>query len=392
VRVAFVVQRFGEEVAGGAEALCRSTAHALAERGDEVEVYTTTARDYLTWAPHYPAGTVADGPVRVHRFPADRPDPSRSAELTRALALGGGDAAAEDAWARAQGPVAPGMLSALATARRRHEVLALWTYLYATTQLAMPLAPERTVLVPLAHDEPMLRFGLSRGLVRMAAGLAFMTPEERRLVDDLHGLGDRPHEIVGAGLEPAPPGDAARVRRVHDLPGRFALYLGRVDPAKGLDALVRAHGEYRSAGGELGLVLAGRPTVAMRLPGWVRTTGFVDASTRSDLLDACEVVALPSPHESLSLVALEAWRAGRPTLATGRSDVLAGQTARSGGGLLYLDGPTYARQLTRLAGDPPLRARLAAAGEGWVADHTWDACARRWHSLLARVRRPLSPA
>ena len=38
MRLAFVVQRYGAEVAGGAEALCRSTARALAERGDEVEV------------------------------------------------------------------------------------------------------------------------------------------------------------------------------------------------------------------------------------------------------------------------------------------------------------------------------------------------------------------
>lgn len=392
MRVAFVVQRFGEEVAGGAEALCRSTAHALAERGDEVVIYTTTARDYLTWAPHYPAGTTTDGAVTVHRFPAERPDPARSAQLTRALALGGGDAAAEDAWARAQGPVAPGMLAALSRARARHEAVALWTYLYATTQLAMPLAPERTVLVPLAHDEPMLRFGLTRGLVRMAAGLAFMTPEERRLVDDLHGIGDVPEEIVGAGLDVAPPGDAARARAGHDLPTRFALYLGRLDPAKGLDALVRAHGAYRAAGGALGLVLAGRPTVEMRLPEWVRTTGFVDDATRSDLLDACEAVVLPSPHESLSLVALEAWRAGRPTLATGRSEVLAGQTARSGGGLLYLDAPTYARQLARLGADAGLRERLAAAGGRWVGDHTWDACAGRWRSLLERVRKPLVPA
>ena len=392
MRVAFVVQRYGEEVAGGAEALCRSTAHALAARGDAVEVYTTTARDYLTWAPHYPAGTIEDGAVVVHRFTADRPDPGRSADLTRALSLGGGDAAAEDAWARAQGPVAPGMLRALCAARSRHEALALWTYLYATTQLAMPLAPERTILVPLAHDEPMLRFGLSRGLVRMAAGLAFMTPEERRLVDELHGLGDRPQEIVGAGLDPAPAGSASRARRERGLPERFALYLGRVDPAKGLDALIRAHGDYRDAGGGLGLVLAGRPTGAMRVPGWVHTTGFVDARTHADLLDACELVVLPSPHESLSLVALEAWRAGRPTLATGRSDVLAGQTARSGGGLLYLDGATYARQLTRLGGDPGLREALGASGREWVAGQTWDACARRWRALLARVRQPLSPA
>ena len=143
MRVAFVVQRFGEEVAGGAEALCRGTAHALAARGDAVEVYTTTARDYLTWAPHYPAGTSLDGAVTVHRFAADPPDPARSDRLTRALALAAGDDDAEDAWARAQGPVAPRCSSAPWRGRcpSGAEAVALWTYLYATTQLAMPLAP-----------------------------------------------------------------------------------------------------------------------------------------------------------------------------------------------------------------------------------------------------------
>ena len=361
MRLAFVVQRYGSEVAGGAEALCRSTARALADRGHAVDVYTTTARDYLSWAPHFAPGTSVDGGVSVHRFPADPPDPERSAALVRRLALGAGDAEAEAAWARAQGPVAPGMLAALAAAvaAGRHETVSLWTYLYATTQLAMPLVAGRSVLVPLAHDEPMLRFALTRGLVRMARGLAFMTPEERRLVDDLHGVGGREEAIVGAGL----------------------------DPAKGIDALVRAHGRYRSEGGPLGLVLVGRPTVDMDLPGWVHTTGFVDEATRADLLDACEVVALPSPHESLSLVALEAWRARRPTLATARSEVLAGQTARSGGGLLYDDAATYGRQLGRLSGDPVLRAELGAAGHAWAGGWTWDACAARWEDLLERVGR-----
>ncbi|WP_217914385.1 glycosyltransferase family 4 protein [Miltoncostaea marina] len=392
MRVAFVVQRYGEGVAGGAEALCRATARALAARGDEVEIYTTTARDYLTWAPHFAPGTERDGDVVVHRFPAEPPDPSRSAALVRRLSLaGGGDAAEERAWALAQGPVAPGMLRALAGARARHEALALWTYLYATSQLALPLARERSVLVPLAHDEPMLRFALSRGLVRMAAGLAFMTPEERRLVDDLHGIRGRPEAIVGAGLDPAPAGDGARARaRLAALPPRFALYVGRVDAAKGLDALVRAHARYRAAGGSLALVLAGRPAGQLALPAWVRTTGFVDEATRADLLDAAEVVVVPSANESLSLLALEAWGAGRPTLATARSDVLAGQTARSGGGLLYTDDLTYARQLSRLAADPRLREALGGMGRRWVAGQTWDACARRWRGLLARVRRPLA--
>ena len=102
------------------------------------------------------------------------------------------------------------------------------------------------------------------------------------------------------------------------------------------------------------------------------------------------MVALPSPHESLSLVALEAWRARRPTLAIARSEVLAGQTARSGGGLLYDGAATYARQL-----GAPRRRRArcargwAPAGHLWTADHTWDACAARWDDLLERVRVPL---
>lgn len=386
-----MVQRYGAEVAGGAEGLCRATATALAERGDQVEVYTTTARDYLTWEPHYPEGTSREGDVVVHRFAAERPDPARNAALARELSLGRGDAATERAWALAQGPVSPPLLRALATrGRARHEALALWTYLYATTQLAMPVAPERSVLVPLAHDEPMLRFGLTRGLVRLAAGFAFMTPEERRLVDDLHALRGRPEEIVGAGVQAPPPGDPAAVRAALGLPPRFALYLGRVDQAKGVDALVRAHARHRRAGGPLGLVLAGRPAGAMALPRWVVTTGFVTPETRAGLLAACEVVVLPSRHESLSLVALEAWMAGRPTLASARSEVLAGQTARSGGGLLYADADDYGRRLALLAGDPGLRAALAASGGRWAAAHGWDDCARRWHRLLARVRRPLA--
>lgn len=393
VRVCFVVQRFGAEVAGGAEALCRRTAHALASAGDAVTVHTTTARDYLTWAPHYAAGVEMDGPVRVVRHQVEPPDPALAAALVRHLALSPGDPDLERRWALAQGPVSRGLLEALADASREHEAVALWTYLYATTQLSAPLVEDRSVLVPLAHEEPMLRFELTRGLVRSVRGLAFMTPEERALVEDLHGpLDGVASEIVGTGIDPATPGDAARARRAWPLPRRFALYVGRVDAAKGVDELVRAHAAYRRGGGRLGLVLAGRAAGRMRLPDWALTTGFVDDAARADLLAAAEVVAIPSRYESLSLVALEAWAAGRPTLAQARCEVLAGQTARSGGGLLYDDPRSYAIQLGRIAGDESLAEMLGTAGARFVADLTWTAAARRWRRLLARVRRPVRPA
>ena len=392
MRICFVVQRYGADVAGGAEALCRRTARALVAAGDDVTVHTTTARDYLTWAPHHPEGESCEDGVRVVRHGVERPDPATAAALVRHLALDPGDPALERRWARAQGPVAPGLLRSLADERSGHEVFGLWTYLYATTQMAAPIVGDRAALVPLAHEEPMLRFGLTGSLMASVAGFAFMTPEERRLVADLHGpLGDRPQAVVGTGVDAGRRGDAARARRARVLPRRFVLALGRVDAAKGVDDLIRAHARHRAAGGRHGLVLAGRAAGRMRVPAWVLTTGFVDERDRADLLAAADVVALPSRYESLSLVALEAWSAGRPTLANARCEVLAGQTARSGGGLLY-DGPdAYARQLSRLAGDDDLRALLGDAGRRFADAQTWPAAARRWRALLARLRRPVSP-
>ena len=392
MRIAFVVQRYGKEVAGGAEVLARATAHALASRGHHITVLTTTARDYLHWTPHYPEGTVSDGPVSVQRFDADPADPMLASRLARKIALGWGDWDDEVRWAIAQGPVSGGLIAALKRAVEDYDVFVLWTYLYSTTQLAMSLVADRAVLVPLAHDEPMLRFRVTRGLMALASGFAFLTPEERRLVHEQHVMAPRPEEVVGAGLAPAVRGDPARVRGVLDLPDRFALYLGRIDPGKGIAALFRAHAAYRSAGGDLGLVLAGRAADGVRVPSWVRQIGFVDEQTKADLLAASDVLVLPSTNESLSLVLMEAWQAGCPTLATGQSDVLTGQSVRSGGGLTYCDDRDYARQLHRLSTDSTLRERLSTSGVAWAAGETWSKALDRWEALLNQVihRRGLS--
>ena len=63
-RLGFVPPRFGDDVIGGAEAVLRETAEGLAERGWDVDILTTCARDHFTWANEYPAGVEEDGKLR----------------------------------------------------------------------------------------------------------------------------------------------------------------------------------------------------------------------------------------------------------------------------------------------------------------------------------------
>src|SRR5438309_11235515 len=110
MRLLFVSQRYGHEVAGGAELHCRQFATALAARGHEVHALTSCAVSYLDWANHYPPGdSLLDG-VSVHRLAVLRP---RDVEL-----FGGLNARAvwgyrlrplvlQRQWMLAQGPLIP---------------------------------------------------------------------------------------------------------------------------------------------------------------------------------------------------------------------------------------------------------------------------------------------
>jgi hypothetical protein len=68
VKLAFVVQRYGADIAGGSEMHCRQLAERLSPRHD-ITVLTTCARDYVTWENAYPPGASMENGVRVQRFP-----------------------------------------------------------------------------------------------------------------------------------------------------------------------------------------------------------------------------------------------------------------------------------------------------------------------------------
>lgn len=387
-RVAFVVPRYGAEIGGGAEEECRRLAELLATDLD-VTVLTSCALDYRTWADHYPPGEEHVGGVRVLRFPvARRRDPAAFDALSAIAYARPDDLEIGHRWMQAQGPDVPGVAEHLRSEGAAYDAVCVLPYLYATAPDAIAIAGDRVVLVPLAHDEPPLRLAIFDEVFARPGVLVFNTPEERAVVERRFGVDDRPRFTIPLTVDDPPPSDPARFCAQFGIDGPYLLALGRIEPAKGSDVVLARFAELRRRRPELRLVLVGRPH--MTLPGdleGVVVTGYVDEQSKHDALAGAAVVLLPSAYESLSIVALEAWSHARPTLANATSDVLVGQSRRSGGGLWYANAEEFHATLALLLDNPPLAAVLGAQGQRYVAGTGgWEAVRRAWLEALLSVR------
>ena len=70
MKIAFVVQRYGININGGAEQHCRQLAEKMAV-SHTVDVLTTTSEDYYTWENSFPVGETKLNGVTVRRFSVD---------------------------------------------------------------------------------------------------------------------------------------------------------------------------------------------------------------------------------------------------------------------------------------------------------------------------------
>ncbi|MFN8498737.1 MAG: glycosyltransferase family 4 protein [Anaerolineae bacterium] len=383
-RIAFVVQRYGLDVNGGAEQHCRAVAERLT-RWVDVDVLTTCARDYSRWPNYYPPGVTQINGVTVHRFPTQPVGRDTHALLQRAGLLAHG-LLAELEWNIEVGPFAPALFDAIARGRETYDAFIFFTYLYAPTVLGLHLAPERAILVPTAHDEPPIYLNLYRSVFFLPRVILYNTDAERDLVQRLFGNTDVPGLVTGVGIDPAP-GDAARFRAKHGIAGDILLYVGRIDRHKGVDELLDFFERYQAQRrAPVTLVLVGRAIMPVPKRPDVVALGFLSDEEKADALAAATVFVMPSRFESLSMVTLEAWQAGAAVLANGACEVVKGLCLASNGGLFYETSEEFAVCLERLLRDAPLRAALGAQGCRYVAaNYRWDVVDAKYLTALEHV-------
>jgi glycosyltransferase involved in cell wall biosynthesis len=391
-RVAFVVQRCGLEVNGGSELHCRLVAERMAQRA-QAEVLTTCALDYITWANHYPPGEESLGDLRIRRFPVERPrDRAAFDALSRRLQprIGTPSLAEEEAWMKEQGPWSPQLFDFIARHEADYDAFVFFTYLYATTYFGLPKVAKKAILVPTAHDEWPIYFGMWDRLFELPQAFVFNTGEELAFLRRRFPRARLEGPILGVAVEPPAATDPDSFRRKYGIDAPFALYAGRVDVMKGVGELLEHFAAYRRATGDLRtqLVLVGKATMEVPALPWVRALGFLPEEDKWDALAACEALVMPSPYESLSIVCIEAWSVGKPVLVTAQSEVLVGQCRRSQGGLWYRNGDEFCAALEVLLGDAALRRGLGEQGRRFAArNYRWPGIIDGYCDLISAMGR-----
>jgi glycosyltransferase involved in cell wall biosynthesis len=383
VRLCFVVQRFGQEVAGGSELHCRWLAGRLARRHD-VQVLTTCALDYLEWRNHYPPGPDRVEGLPVRRFPVTRPRSERRFALVSDLVFRDEHSLHDEReWVEENGPFCPDLLRAL-DSLREVDLFVFYSYRYYPTFFGLPRVKDRAVLVPTAEEDPAIELPVFAELFRAPRGILYLTPEERALVQGVSGNGSVPSAVVGSGVNVPAGFSSVDVRGRFDAPERYLLYVGRIDRNKGADQLFQYYSRLADQSPGLPpLLLAGRQALDIPVHPRIRHLGFVTEEEKFALLASCDVLLMPSRLESLSVIVLEAWAMGRPVLVNGACRVLEGQCIRSGGGLFYQGYSEFAAALRLLTTDEGLRRRLGAAGRAYVREeYDWEVVERRTLTLL----------
>lgn len=346
MRTAFVVQRYGERIVGGAEEHARQVAGRLVnECGYEVDVYTTTAINYRTWENALPVGESEEDGVNILRFkstirrywlhfgiinqtfkPILRQKWWRSVPGLNHLLY-----RLEDWWYKMQGPYCPELLETLKNRQSEYQQVFFFTYLYYPCAYGIEVVADKAVLIPTAHHEAPFFFSRTQMVMEQVSKILANSEAEASLICKTYqGVCDKV-EIAGMGLDHALVQclnqDLTQLDSQLKLPKRgYLIYLGRLSRGKGVDRLIREFASYvNKTGRRLHLFLAGAKDQFFDIPSHpqISYVGVLTDEEKWQFISSALAVVNPSPKDSLSLLVLEAMMMRTPVIVNPKNPVLA---------------------------------------------------------------------
>jgi glycosyltransferase involved in cell wall biosynthesis len=171
-------------------------------------------------------------------------------------------------------------------------------------------------------------------ILRSAHRVLFTTSRERDLAANTFWPSSWNATITPLGTEP-PPADTATLlaafhQRCPELKDkRFLLYLGRIDPKKGCDLLIRAFASLNDP--NLNLLIAGpdpnhwhhdlMQSVTPEQADRIHLPGLLTGPAKWGALAACDAFILPSHQENFGIAVVEALASGKPVLISNQVNI-----------------------------------------------------------------------
>ena len=164
--------------------------------------------------------------------------------------------------------------------------------------------------------------------------------------------------------------------------GDFILFVGTLEPRKGIDDLVEVWNSLPEP--RPPLMICGDPGWRVRVPEGVDVTGWVDRERLRTLYQQARIFVYPSRYEGFGIPPLEAMACGAPVIATRTGAI---PDYAEGAALLIDPGDRDAlrESILRLLRDEPLRRELRSRGLERSREFRWDRSARLMTDLLAEA-------
>jgi D-inositol-3-phosphate glycosyltransferase len=243
----------------------------------------------------------------------------------------------------------------------------------------------------LSENEPDLRIQAETRVLSGADRVICATEQERNFIRQLYGADPSKIAVIPLGVDldrfrPTAKRDARKVLGLED--ERIILFVGRIEPLKGLDILINAAALLESDVECRVVVVGGDESSEARvqeLQDMARDRGighrvaFVGAVDHDQLplyYNAADVCVVPSHYESFGLVAIEAMASGVPVVAS-RVGGLTGTVKDGETGYLipWLCPEPFAERLELLLENEPLRQSLGVAARDAMDRYRWESVA-----------------
>ncbi|MFB0566596.1 MAG: glycosyltransferase family 4 protein [Candidatus Aminicenantaceae bacterium] len=384
MRIAFVVQRYGKEVMGGSELSCRQIAEKLVDRGYDCTVFTTTAKDYITWKNEYPQGETILNGVVIKRFRVKKKRDIKSFNRFSDWIFSHRHTHEDEIeWLEQQGPYCPALIKALGKEVDNHDIFIFFTYLYYNTYWGLRRIKGKIVLVPTAHDEPALRLDFMKEVFSTPDAFMFNTESEKEMLKQRFSFENKYHDIVGVGVEIPEELERLRFSQKYGIIPPYILYAGRIEEGKGCRELVNYFLRFSQKNLKLSLVFIGKLLMKLPVHPSIKYLGFLSPEEKNEAMSSALVTIHSSHYESLCMAALESMAVRTPLLVQEKAEPLKQHCIKGKSGLCYSNYEEFEMALELFLNDSRLREIMGDNGlEYVVRNYSWPKVIGKYTKLF----------